>query len=281
MDNRLRKIQLLELEILKDIDTICEENDLKYYMVGGTLLGAVRHKGFIPWDDDVDIAMYRDDYNKIQKIIQDRFSEKYFVQNFDTDPNYTRYITKIKLNGTKLVHKGLAKVDSHHGIYVDIFPLDRVKKEDGLGLRLRGKLYRWLYAYKIMRINVNNDMKLWKKIIKVAFRWITFLVPNRFVNKVFDYICTKDNDNNCSYTTSFGSGFGWKRQLYKNDVFGNSVRLMFEGYKLRAPDKYETVLKRLYGDYMQLPPIEKRTTDHNFVEVDFGPYTDMINSKIR
>ena len=109
----LRKLQLIETSIVADVDAICEKYNLQYYMIGGTLLGAVRHKGFIPWDDDIDLVMYRDDYNRLINIIQTEYSEKYFVQTFETDPYYTRYIAKIRLNGTTMLEECQQKSKAH------------------------------------------------------------------------------------------------------------------------------------------------------------------------
>ena len=148
-----RKLQLIQVSIVEDIDRICRDNGLKYYIIGGTLLGAVRHKGFIPWDDDIDLVMYRDDYNKFISIIQSEYSEKYFLQNFYTDKHYTRYIAKVRLNGTHLTESYLDNSKSHDGIYVDIFPLDYTKKNDGFYLKLRGDIVRCLFAYKTIKNN--------------------------------------------------------------------------------------------------------------------------------
>lgn len=282
MDQKnLRKLQLLQLEILKDIDKICTEHHLTYYMVGGTLLGAVRHNGFIPWDDDIDIAMYREDYNKIQKILISNMSDKYFVQNFYTDRYYTRYIAKVRLKGTRQVEKGLAEVDSHKGVYVDIFPLDYVKKKSGLELWVRGAIVRCLFAYKTMRVGTNHEMVKAKQVLKQLLRWITFLIPNAFVNRLFDYSCSKDNGKACLYTTSFASRYRWKRQLYTNSVFGKGTRLDYEGCRFNAPVQYETILKRIYGNYLEFPPEEKRYEGHKLVEIAFGEYDALLEQKVQ
>lgn len=280
MDNQLRKLQLLQLEILKDVDQICNSNNLKYYLVGGTLLGAVRHKGFIPWDDDVDIAMYRQDYTELQNIIEKNYKEKYFIQNSYSDQKYSRFLPKIRLNGTLQVEKGIDGIDSHQGVYIDVFPLDYVSKKSGLALNIRGWIIRILYAYKTMRINTNKDMIKWKRIIKILFRWITYLIPDKLANRLFDFVCTMEKHRDCQYTTSFLSGYGWKRQMFQNNVYGEGTKLEFEGYSFNAPLQYEKILESLYKKYWELPPEEKRYVGHQLIKIDFGKYDQMLNSKL-
>ncbi len=277
MDYCIRKLQLLQLEILKDIDKICSKHGLTYYLIGGTLLGAVRHKGFIPWDDDLDIAMYREDYELVQKIIKKDHSEKYFVQNSYTDKNYTRFICKIRLNGTLQIEKGFDGIAMHQGIYIDIFPLDKVNKKGGLWLEIRGWLIRLLLAYKTAHVSTHFDMVKWKKYTKKIVSRFTFLIPQRLINWAIDRLCIADKNKNNPYTTSFLSGYGWKKQLFSNEVFGRGVRLEFEGLYFNSPDKYEVVLKRLYNDYWKLPPEDKRYIGHNLVRVDYGNYNDKLD----
>lgn len=273
--NKLQKIQLM---ILKDVDKVCKENGIKYYLVGGTLLGAVRHKGFIPWDDDLDIAMYREDYVKFKALMSEFDSEKYFIQNFDTDNNYIRYITKVRLNGTKQVERQVDSTEIHHGIYIDVFPLDRVDKKNGVDLKLRGKLLKYLYLFKVAYINnpKSNDRKI-KKIIKKYLQLLSKLIPPRLINNMYDYLCTKTNKKNCKYTTSFASGYGWKKQLFPNEYYGDGLFLEFEGNFFRVPERYDLILESLFGNYMELPPVSRRNSGHDLVEIDYGIYQNIDN----
>ena len=276
-----RKLQMVQTDILVDIDRICEENNLTYYIIGGTLLGAVRHKGFIPWDDDIDIVMYREDYNKFIDIVQKEYSEKYFMQTFSTDPYYPRYIAKIRLNNTVLVESVLKNAKSHCGLYVDIFPLDHVQKTNSLDLKLRGIIIRWLFAYKNTRCNAPSEDSNIKAFLAKAFRWCTFIIPSKLINNLFDYLCQKDNKKNCSYTTNFASHFKWKKQLFENEVYGEGCRLEFEGHMFNAPNKYLTILERLYGkNFMELPPENKRIT-HKIIKLDFGEYDPELRTSER
>lgn len=272
----LRKLQLTQLHILKDITQICKENNLQYFLGGGTLLGAIRHGGFIPWDDDVDIVMYRKDLRKLEAILIEKYSEKYFVQNFRTDKRYTRYITKVRLNGTLQVSKGLENVQMHKGIYLDIFPLDFVNKKDGIGLEIRGKIIRLLFAYKTIRYSLDkNTTPRKKRLIKILSPF-SRLIPDRIVNMTFDYICTMSERKNCMYTTNFASGYGWKKQLVDNSVYGEGTYKKFEDTEFLVPDKYDVILSQLYNNYMELPPLEKRKSGHVIVNIDIGEYKAKI-----
>ncbi len=281
MNAQNRMLQLLQIKIVDDIDKICAENNLKYYIIGGTLLGAVRHKGFIPWDDDIDLVMYRDDYNRFIKIIQEKYSSKYFIQTFDTDKNYTRYIAKVRLNNTIHRESYFENAGINEGVYVDIFPLDNVRKNGGVELFLRGSIVRWIFAFKTIKHNCQITKTGPKYYIGKLLRGFLFLIPDGLVNSLFEYACQKDNGKECKYTTNFASHFKWKKQLFENGVFGDGCKLEFEDRKYSAPCKYKEILERLYGaDYMQLPPKEKRVT-HDIVKLDFGPYREGLETEVK
>lgn len=144
MDEKVMiELRKVEVEILKEIHKICTENDLQYYLCGGTLLGAVRHKGFIPWDDDIDIVMPRDDYNKfITLCLNGKLDKQYILQNTDTEPEYHLPFTKIRKKHTFFDEEGVRKLKIHKGIFVDIFPLDYSKKNEGFVFISKIKLLR-------------------------------------------------------------------------------------------------------------------------------------------
>lgn len=275
----LRKLQLTQLYILSQIAEICEKNGLKYYLCGGTLLGAVRHKGFIPWDDDLDITMYRKDLNKLIEIVQTQYSDTMFVQTFQTDPMYTRYIPKIRLNNTVQSERSTNDDDIHHGIYVDIFPLDHVTKKDGFGLWLRGKILRWLFAYKTTRCSKSKKTTKFKMFLIKSLKHLTCLVPNSLINYLFDWVCTLSDKPGAKYTTSFASHYRWKKQLVENDVYGEGTFLAFENAEFRVPSKYQELLLQVFGaDYMELPPEEKRNSGHTLTKIDIGHYESEIET---
>jgi lipopolysaccharide cholinephosphotransferase len=221
--------------------------------------------------------MYRKDLNRLVNIIRKDYSEKFFVQDFESDKNYTRYITKIRLNGTSQAEEGYADDDIHQGIYIDIFPLDHVTKTDGPGLKLRGKLLRLLFAYKSARCTKNKPATKIKKILIKICKPFTYLVPMKLVNFLFDWTCTATDKDGAAYTTSFASHYLWKKQLVPNEVYGEGILYNFEDCMLRVPAQYERLLLQIFGEnYMQLPSPEKRNSGHTLVEIDLGKYESVI-----
>ena len=268
----LNKVKQLELKILKYVDNLCKNNDIKYYIVGGTLLGAIRHKGFIPWDDDIDIAMFRHDYNKFLKI---NYNKKlFFIQNFGTDSNYLRYITKVRLNGTSFVEEYVKDLPMHHGIFIDIFPLDKInsynEKKIEKRIRMANKFIRLQHIKVGKAKGCNARVTRRNRVLKFILKIIP--MSSKLIDYCIDTIYGLDNFEKTNFVTSFSSHYGWKKQTFPINVYGEGIYLEFEGHKFMAPVKWEVILKSIYGDYMELPPKTKRKSGHNVVHVDLGKY---------
>lgn len=128
-ENHIKDLQRIELEMLLEVDRICKKYNIRYFLVAGTLLGAIRHKGFIPWDDDIDICMPVEEYRKFCKVAKTDLKKEYFLQNSDTDFS-NRWFSKVRKNNTTCIEKGYEKSKIHQGIWIDIFPLIGVKKDE-------------------------------------------------------------------------------------------------------------------------------------------------------
>ena len=236
--NTLDKLRKIELEILDYIVDICNENGIRYYLAYGTLLGAVRHSGFIPWDDDVDICLLRKDYERLCCILRTNCSEstEYYFQEPYIDEDFKYPFAKVRKRGTVFLETQISNRAKEQGIFVDIFPLDKVKHRIGIQ-----KLWSYL-IYKIL-LMPNGRHNIEYKIVKKLSTW--------------------DEKKKCKYLVSYGSAYPVEKDVMNVEWFGNSVKLPFEGKEYTAPIGYKEVLKKLYGaDYMDLPPIEKRVT-HN------------------
>ena len=142
----IKKLKKVQLEILLSVVDICDRNGIKYYLIGGTLLGAVRHKGFIPWDDDIDIAMLRDDYEKFNNCWENENPDDLIMQNKEKDERVHQSFTKIRKKGTKLVEKETMHSGIFKGIAIDIFPLDKIPEKDNLFLKFNYTIYRFLMS---------------------------------------------------------------------------------------------------------------------------------------
>lgn len=275
MDKKIMdQVKMLELEILKDVHDICIVNGLKYFLVGGTLLGAVRHKGFIPWDDDIDIGMLREDYNKFIDIMNKNNDDKYFVQNFNTEPNYMRYITKIRINGTKIIENEVEGLEINHGIFIDIFPLDKVDISKPRKIDNRVRLVNMIMRLKRIKVGKTEGQSAIRTYRNQAINIFLRLVPNKFFSSAIDFIYGYENTDSLKHVTNFGSQYGWRKQTFPIDTYGMGTTLEFEKHYFIVPDKWEAILKSLYGDYMELPPEEKRNSGHDVIHIDLGKYSE-------
>lgn len=257
-DLNLRDAQMLMVDILKDVHNICEKHGLKYFLDAGTLLGAVRHKGFIPWDDDMDIGMLREDYERFLEIAKRELPEHLFLQTFETDDKYDIYQVpcKIRYNGTILIEKGIAEnSEMHNGVYIDVFPYDSLPKSN-LAYKIQRSLsYNVLKSF--IRIRETPDKLSFKnKITFTFYKIVRTLFPYKRRKKFFDFL-VKWNDVNSPYM-GYGLDTVWSEYIYKKEDYFELTKLEFEGNHFYGPKNYDAILTQLYGDYMTLPKEEDR-----------------------
>ncbi len=258
----IKEIRSILLELACEIKQICEENNLRYYLSGGTLLGAVRHKGFIPWDDDIDLHMPRPDYEKFIQIYNSK-PRANILHAQETNPNYLYSYAKLAKGNTLLIEKGChCGVDM--GVFIDIFPIEGVgdTKEEALALM---KKIDWpiklLMSYRMDAFRKHVSMK--KNLQVIAAKCIApFYGYKKLSNKVNTLAQTYDYDKS-SLIASFIDEVGEKR-IYPRESYDNVVYLDFEGLKFPAPADYDMILTKFYGDYMKLPPIEKQVLTHDY-----------------
>lgn len=261
--DKLRKLQLTQLEMLKYVDSFCKANGINYSIAYGTLLGAVRHKGFIPWDDDLDICMPRDDYNKFIELWKD--TDTYLLQNHNTDNDFSQSFTKIRKKNTAFVQEVDLNCNYHKGIFIDIFPFDRVPE---------GKFNRYLQMYHAMMYQLFLRKYPPEKngtILKIGSKIILTLIPKKMypsmVKRHYVKMCKYNSESNLGLADM--SVFSTIKSVYTPDFFEDYVMLEFEKISVRAAKNYKDMLIKVYGDYMQLPPENERNWFHHPIYISF------------
>ena len=262
----IKIIQDKILSILKEFISICEENNLTYYALGGTLLGAVRHKGFIPWDDDIDIGMPREDYEKFKKIASNVLPENYKFLSEDT-LNYKKAFSVIRDDSTKII-MNYSKEELVESLWIDIFPLDGMPSNV---LKKKIHSFRYLYARMMVQLSQFNSLVNQKKENRPFIEKIIIAFANAVnLEKIISFTWAQkkylQTIKKYSFDEAYAGNFtgAYKlREIVPSDYFGEPVSIEFEGIDLSCPRKYKEYLVAIYGEnYMQLPPEDKRNQHH-------------------
>jgi lipopolysaccharide cholinephosphotransferase len=252
---KLAKIHKIELEILDKFTDICNKHGMTYFLVGGTLLGAVRHKGFIPWDDDIDIGMPRSDYNKFAKIAQKCLGNDYIYQSGKTYKSFWLKFAKIRKNNTHFFEDDEQPFykNDHRGIYIDIFPYDKVIMNEKIMKIQYFLLNKIGNIINLKRKKLSLQRDFYTSLKKFFYFFMPYKVLQFFRQRVMMF-----SRKNSNFITSWGGIYGYQKETYPADVFFPLTKLEFEGKEYYAPGKWDVYLKQHYGDYMQFPPVEKR-----------------------
>jgi lipopolysaccharide cholinephosphotransferase len=248
-----KKLREIQIEILDEAVRICKKHNLRYFLDGGTLIGAVRHKGFIPWDDDIDIGMFREDYDKFIRVCKHELSSSYYLQSSETYKSYWLKFAKIRKNNTIFIEGNDIPylTGDHKGIYIDIFPFDNVSLI---------KICQQIQYYIINKV----QSIIW---IKRGYgETSTGIVKKRFFAEFLPYAflhwlqkrAMLFGPKNSKYIIPWSCIHEFEKEIFLKDLFLPFVEVEFEGKKYNAPKQWDIYLKQLYGDYMQLPPLEKR-----------------------
>lgn len=268
----LPKLHSCQLIIAREIKRICDENNIKYFIIAGTLLGAVRHKGFIPWDDDMDIGMLREDYERFIHLAEKKLGADFFLQTTDTDASYGLNFAKVLLKGTKLVEQSAGNL-AKNGIFVDVFPFDAVPEDSAQEGEHEKSTYfyrRLLLAKKKYNVSGNNAVK---KIVYAGLGAFAGLYSSKKLCNKLEYEIQKYNGSpDSEKIVNIGGAYGYKKETIMRKWVENTVELPFEDMTLAAPADYKEYLEYFYGDYMTPPPEDKRYNRHGIVELDFGKY---------
>lgn len=242
------------LLILDEIDRICRKYNINYFLDSGTAIGAIRHKGFIPWDDDADVGMIRQEYEKFLKVATKELGEAFFLQTRNTDPGYEKYSAKIRLNNTYFPEPRNENMNIHQGIFVDIFPFDCISDDRNEAIR-EIKKARILKKITAIRERWPQNEAFYRKIV----RGISKLIPKKYLEDVCIKHFTKYNSDGTNTLVSYTYKMTTNNILLfdTKDMFP-SIDIEFEGRTYMIMNNYDAYLKTMYGDYMTLPPEEKR-----------------------
>lgn len=247
----------LQLEILLEINRICRKHGIQYWLSAGTLLGAVRHQGFIPWDDDADVQMLREDYERFCKVCpQELDNKRFFWQTIDTDPGYRWTYGKVRRKGTRYVRSGQEHMNAVTGVFADVIPIDG---------RPDNRFMDWIqynacrYARRILWSPVGAVQE--KNAVKRFLYRILSKIPKDFVYSVYMCFATRYSPNECRRVTRYCFDI-FNKQTHRDGRlsiwFQGAVDVSFEGHCFPAPLGAEEELRYYYGNYMELPAVEDR-----------------------
>lgn len=264
-----KKIWAVLLDLLIKFDGVCKKYGLTYYLTDGTLLGAVRHKGFIPWDDDIDVSMPRDDYEKLQTLGYE-FSDPYFLQTPYTDKNYFYSFIKIRNSNTTGLSKAFQYQGFNDGLFLDVLPIDEVEPKQGE-----------LVYKRIKQLTVGNSayMKLsnpnYSKEELVEIGKIANVNPLQSYNEI-QRLASMFNGSRQNYVSHWVTTMDpFQKKVWFSEDFDNTIEWEFEGLGFPIPCGFHRYLSLYFGEYMQLPPVELRGNRHkNAIFDPDRPYTE-------
>uniref|UniRef100_UPI0040483500 LicD family protein n=1 Tax=Polaribacter sp. TaxID=1920175 RepID=UPI0040483500 len=262
MISNVKEVQSHLLVGLKYIHQLCIENNIDYYLIAGSALGAERHSGFIPWDDDVDLGLLRDDYNKLISLLIADKDPRYFLQDNSTETDYCLAYAKLRINNTIYKEKYYQHVDIHHGLSIDIFPFDKVGDN-----QFKSKLK--YFFIKIIQVLILVKYANYNKrgmLYALAFFPLMLLSKNSLLRLSNRLIAGNNKLREFDFVVNFFGRYKFEKELVRVENFGSPKLLKFEDTFLHVPEKNREYLKNMYGDFMKIPPPHLRET-HSPVEI--------------
>lgn len=257
----VEEIKDIQLDVLLKIHEFCVNNDIKYSLADGSLIGAVRHGGFIPWDDDIDICMMRDDYNNFIQLFPFMYKEYVSVISMERDLQWAYPFAKA-YDVRTIKREPITNNRPEIGIGIDIFPLDEVP-DDEEWLRYNKTRKRLFLLFRTKALKISKDRTLFKNIIVLIAKILLSPFSHRRLSIIMDQYSKKNNGK--GYNKLFECCLGMiLKKPFPKSAFDNVIDITFENHRLKVMGGYDQCLRNYYGDYMQLPPIEKRVTHHSF-----------------
>ncbi len=262
MKTTVNSLQSALLEMLRWFDGVCRKNGLRYYALGGTLLGAVRHQGFIPWDDDIDVGMPRADYERLCALLEDKQGRYVLETPFSGAPDFCYAYAKLYDTATTLTEKRRKPIK--RGVFIDVFPLDGVGNSEEESRRH----YKRVRRIFNLHVTVTTSCRKGRHFLKNAAVVFVHCIPSFMLNKEklaekLHKVCRRYDFDTSAYISTWG-----EREMMPRRIFGDPTPYTFEDMQIYGAAQYDDYLKHLYGDWEKLPPEEKRVSHHMFLEVD-------------
>lgn len=267
----LNELQKTELDLLIPVVEICRKLDLTYYLVCGSVLGAAKYQGFIPWDDDMDVGLPRPDYERFLQAAPALLPEGYFLQNYRTDPAFPHVFSKLRDSNTTLIEHSLAHLDMNHGVCIDIFPLDGypARKWEQKVFELRKKVYSWM-QYCALGRGPDPKVEFRNRIFRLLGYHKRTAKTLAKMDRLYSRYATEGSEVWCNHGNWQG-----KLEYAPRWHYGVGTELIFEGLAVQVPENYDAYLTQKYGDWRSDPPPEKQASHHSYKVCDVHrPYTD-------
>lgn len=257
------ELKQIQLDILLAFDKFCEENNIKYSLAAGSLIGAIRHKGFIPWDDDIDVYVMREDYNMLNRIFPEKYMGKYALITMERNKEWNRAYGK--LCDDRTIHcENVIGVPKDMGVAIDVFPIDDVPDDFAEWTKYNKRRIFLRDMYTMKYIKIKRGRSLVKNLFVIASKVVLFPFSFTLLARIMNWYSQIHNGKgylhvyeNCPGV--YNTKFAWQKK-----DFDKLLNVEFEGHYVKIMSGYDDYLRTIYGDYMQLPPEEKRLSHHSF-----------------
>ncbi len=272
----MNELQQKEFDILKTFADICDELELTYFLVCGSALGAVKYGGFIPWDDDVDVALPRADYEKFLSYAPDKLPEYLFLQNYRTDPEFPKIFSKLRDSRTAYIETDYQKLDINHGVFIDIFALDGYpsKADETVEFEKRKKKYLRLTSCSLM-----PSASLRSRVLRRALRIFGF--HKRTACYLEEYEAMIKKYENADVYCNYGN-FRGEMEKTPKEIYGNGREAVFEGLRVRVPSRWDEYLTEKYGAWRADPPKDEQVGHHYYTVLDLNKsYETYVKKKCK
>ncbi len=255
------QLKRIQIDILDAVDAYCKENEIPYYLFAGTLIGAARHKGYIPWDDDIDICMRRNDYDQFFQEFNLNRNDSYQAISHKNTSGYYLAAGKVVDNRTVMQENSNSRIT--FGVYVDVFPMDDLPSDDKKLLQLNRKIDLWRKLLILKRLQVSKDRKWYKNLpVRMGHVILALFSYNYLIKKIEKIAKTYNGMVECNRLGDISVFSYGMREVFDLKDFQPEGKIEFEGKMYNCPGKYDVVLSKMYGDYMKLPPKEKQVSHH-------------------